>query len=245
MKYITKALKEKNVTQKDLIRDLEVSQPYASALFNGKKPIGKAMAEKLSKLYGLDYINLLVDREPVKKDSNAKFIGVLGDKEDLEGDTKYTEISPGRYRMKVKFVADTAKAGFLNGFKDPEYIEELPFREITVDFFPRGKYMAFEAEGDSMDDRSIYAIPDKTILTARELDQDKWRPKLHSHKYPNWIFVHKYEGILVKQIASQDFEAGVITLRSLNPNKTLFPDKELLLKDICAIYNVVKRELPF
>lgn len=246
MKYITKALQEKGITQKDLIKDLGVSQPYASALMNGKRVIGKKTAEKLSELYGLDYASLILDSPDQDiKIANAKFIGSLDDNEDEEGNTKFREISPGRYRMRVSLVTNKAKAGFLRGFSDEEYVEELPVHEVTVDFFYKSKYLAFEVEGDSMDDRTIYAIPDKTIVTGRVLDPQLWKPKLHSHNYPNWIFIHRTEGIIVKQIASQNLDDGFITIRSLNPDKDMYPDETIEVKDIFMILNVVKRELPF
>jgi transcriptional regulator with XRE-family HTH domain len=179
--------------------------------------------------------------------TNARFIGNVDAEygEDSEGNTKFREISPGRYMMRIEFVPERARAGFLLGFRDAEHHEELPMHSVTVDYYAKGKYLAFEVEGDSMDDGSKYSIPNKAIVTARFLPQDRWFPKLHVHNYPDWVFVHKYEGILVKQIADQDFEKGIITLRSLNPDKVTYPDTTYELKDIQAIYNVIKRELPY
>jgi transcriptional regulator with XRE-family HTH domain len=264
MRYITKALKEKGVTQQDIMRDFNASQPYASSLINGKRVIGKKTAEKLSELYGLDFAALLrneddaEENEEVKditnqfydnkrpaKRSNAKILGPLDPDEDEEGNTRFREISPGRYRMRVPLVTQKARAGFLRGFRDEEYIEELPIHEVTVDFFYKSRYFAIEAEGDSMDDRTIYAIPDKTVLTCRVLNQEMWKPKLHVHNFPNWVIVHKRDGVLVKQIAEQDLEKGYIVLSSLNPDKDLYPDYRVEVKDILMIMNVVKRELPF
>ncbi|MDV3470884.1 hypothetical protein CMT89_08445 [Elizabethkingia anophelis] len=51
--YIKKELESKGITPKQLEQDLEVSQPYISALLNGKKSIGKRIAKKLNELYGL------------------------------------------------------------------------------------------------------------------------------------------------------------------------------------------------
>ena len=45
-------LKERKITQVKMAQDLNASQPYVSAILNGKTPIGKAQAKRLSELYG-------------------------------------------------------------------------------------------------------------------------------------------------------------------------------------------------
>lgn len=163
---------------------------------------------------------------------------------DEEGETKFTEISPGRYRMGTELVPVYAQAGYLTGFADKEYLEELPKHYITVDRYVRGKYRSFEISGDSMDNGDIReAMPNGTIATGREVKREHWISKLHNHQWPNWIFVHKTEGIIAKQIAHQDIKNGVLVLRSLNPDKDKYPDFEVHLDELEQIYNIVKREL--
>ncbi|MBE8712568.1 hypothetical protein [Sphingobacterium hungaricum] len=174
---------------------------------------------------------------------NAREIGDLAIYDD-EGNNKFTEISPGRYRMGVDLVPEYAQAGYLTGYADREFIEELPKHYITVDKFVRGKYMGFEISGDSMDNGDIKeAMPHGTIATGREVKRELWNSKLHNHQWPNWIFVHKTEGIIAKQIANQCLESGILTLKSLNPDKKRYPDFEINIDDLVQIYNVVKREL--
>jgi transcriptional regulator with XRE-family HTH domain len=163
---------------------------------------------------------------------------------DEEGNTKFTEISPGRYRMGVELVPEYARAGYLAGYADQEYISELPLHYITVDRYVRGKYRAFEISGDSMDNGDIReALPHGTIATGREVKRELWDSKFHNHQWPNWIFIHKTEGIIAKQISSQDVIKGTLTLKSLNPDKDTYPDFTVNIDDLIQIYNVVKREL--
>lgn len=63
LKYIVKAFKDSGIKQKDVIRDLNVPQSYASALMNGKKDIGKEVAKKLHDLYGFDEGAMITDKE--------------------------------------------------------------------------------------------------------------------------------------------------------------------------------------
>lgn len=45
--------KEKNISQLDLANTLKTSQQYVSAILNGKQAIGKSVAKKIEKLYGI------------------------------------------------------------------------------------------------------------------------------------------------------------------------------------------------
>jgi hypothetical protein len=180
---------------------------------------------------------------PRKITSNAKFIGAYDESEFEEG-SRFRRVGPDRWAMKVELITEKAKAGWLRGFADQEYQETLPETEVIVDFVVKGRYFAFEADGDSMYDGSINSIPDKSLVVVRELPQHQWLPRLYNHEYPNWVFVHKTDGILVKQIADQNLEEGWLIHKSLNPNKELYPDEKILIKDIQKIFNVVKRILP-
>lgn len=176
--------------------------------------------------------------------SNAKLIGDIFETEYEDG-TRFRPIGNGRFMMRVPLVTEKAKAGFLAGYADPTYMAQLPQLETIVDFQAKGNYLAFDVEGDSMDDRSIEAIPDQSRVIVRELPQHQWMPRLYHHRWKNWVFAHKTEGVIIKQIADQNLEEGWIKYTCLNPNKELYPDKVIYLKDIQKIYNVIKRELLF
>lgn len=178
---------------------------------------------------------------PSRSKSNARDLGDYTE-EDLT--TPIKEISPGFYLLTTELVPVHAQAGYLIGYQDPEYIDMLPKYTTTVDKYARGKYRHFETNGDSMNNGDISeAIPDGTIILCREIKREHWKSKLHNHKWPNYVFVHRTEGIVVKQIANQDLLTGEITLRSLNPNKEKYPDYTINLDDVLEIYNVVKRIL--
>ena len=177
---------------------------------------------------------------PVQK-SNATYIGALASG---DADTPMKEISPGYYLLTAELVPIHAQAGYLTGYQNQEYIEMLPKYTTTVDKYAKGKYRFFEANGDSMDNGDIReAIPDGTVLMCREIHKQYWKSKLHTHAWPNYIVVHKTEGIVVKQIAKQDLEKGTLLLHSLNPNRDKYPDFEVNLDDVMELYNVVKRIL--
>lgn len=253
--------KKAKLSQAALAEKMGVKQPYIAAIEKSGE-FSYKQACVLAEILGVDENWLFFDisesipveaeegdtsmgQEPDpsygnQQGDNARLIGGLPEN---NSNTKFTEISPGRYRMKVDLVPYQARAGYLSGFGDHPYIEELPKHEVTVTKYHSGKYLAFEVSGDSMNDGSIKSIPDGSIITGRILDKQLWRPKLHTHNYDYWIFVHKYEGILVKMIKEQNAETGDITLASLNPNKELYPDQVINLIDVHEILNVVKIEM--
>ena len=176
---------------------------------------------------------------PEKSNSNANDLGPLsiGD-----ADTPMKEVSPGFYLLTAELVPVHAQAGYLLGYQDQEYIEALPKYTSTVNKYVKGKYRYFETVGESMNNGSIdEAIPDGTILLCREIGKELWTSKLNIHSSPNFVFVHRTEGIVVKQIAHQDYSNGLITLRSLNTDKGKYPYFEVQMDDLLEIYNVMKR----
>ena len=67
--YLKEAFSKLGKEQSDIMSDLGVSQPYVSALMNGKKSVGKAMAEKLVALYGFDKAGILTGEGSMLKAS--------------------------------------------------------------------------------------------------------------------------------------------------------------------------------
>ena len=62
--YLKDFFKERNISQKEIQDSLNVSQQYVSSILNGKKSIGKKLAEKLSDLYGVEKTILLTGEFP-------------------------------------------------------------------------------------------------------------------------------------------------------------------------------------
>lgn len=137
--------------------------------------------------------------------------------------------------MNVPVVHIKGRCGYLAGYEDREYIGSLPTMPVIVDRTYHGKYMIFEAEGDSMDDGTRNSICDGDKLLCREVRRDLWLPKLHINDW-YFVIVHRTEGIAIKQITNQD-EKGNITCHSLNE---MFNDYTVNLDDVLEIYNVIK-----
>lgn len=173
---------------------------------------------------------------------NGRFIGDINETE-FENGSRFRPLGNDWFMMKVDLVTnDKAQAGLLRGFADPEYQENVQSIEVPVDFVAKGNYLAFVVKGDSMFDGTIDSIPENSWVIGRELPQHQWKPRLYNHEWPTWVFVHRTEGVIIKQIAEQNLEEGWIKYHSLNP---MYKDDTIYLKDILKIFNVVKRILPY
>lgn len=92
-------------------------------------------------------------------------------------------------KNKIEIVPHKASMGYLNGYSDPEYIENL--QSITLSFLGPGKYRAFPADGDSMPPHK-----DGSYIIGRYVDQinDLKRGK-------GYVFITRNEGITYKKYA--------------------------------------------
>lgn len=138
--------------------------------------------------------------------------------------------------MFVPLVTQYAYAGYLGGFADEEFIENLPKIPFILDKEYKGDYLCFEVKGDSMECDNEESILEGSILLCRNVKQEYWSSKLHINKW-DFVIVTKTEGILVKRIIKHDVEKGLLILHSLND---FYPDKEIRLKDIKQIFNIVE-----
>jgi phage repressor protein C with HTH and peptisase S24 domain len=137
--------------------------------------------------------------------------------------------------MHVPLVNKYAYAGYLNGFGDDEYIDELPKIPFANDVENKGEYLCFEVKGDSMDDGSYESYLEGDVLLCRNIRPDLWLNKLHIDKW-DFVIVHKEHGVLVKRITDHKVEQGIITLHSLNE---YYDDFDVHLKDVQKLFNIV------
>lgn len=157
--------------------------------------------------------------------------------------TEFRLVGDGQYMIICPLVEQSTYTGYVAGWADPVYLEELPLHSIVLSKPSIGVYRAFTVRGDSMDNglRGSFAAGD--ILTARKLQHKYWRGKLHIHKYKYFVPV-TVDGIQIKEITDHRVDEGIIVCHSLNPDKETYPDFELSLADVREIYYVKARTDP-
>ncbi len=122
----------------------------------------------------------------------------------------------------IEIVPHKARAGYLTGYSDPEYIENL--QQIALPFLGPGKHRAFPVGGDSMpphDDQSF--IVGRYVENLGEIRKDK-----------TYILVTTSEGITYKRLA--EHHADSLTVEPDNVNYSPY---QIKLSDILEIWEYV------
>ena len=98
----------------------------------------------------------------------------------------------------IEIIAHKAKAGYLNSYSDPEFIESL--QHISLPFVKNGKFRAFPVEGDSMPPHTDGSfIVAKYIENLAEVTDDK-----------TYVVITQSEGIVYKRVKKNGKNALVL-----------------------------------
>ena len=110
----------------------------------------------------------------------------------------------------IPFVPIKAAAGYLNGYADYEFIDEL--NTFTLPMLSGGNFRAFEILGDSM-----LPTPSGSIIVGAKVEE------LEDVKNNTaCIVVSKHEGIVYKRVQKNNKAKNKVTLLSDNPTYTPF-----------------------
>lgn len=232
--------KSLNKTQSEFGAVVGLQQGSYADVERGKVKVSGDIKTALNKEFSLnvDWLESEKGEMTLKKNGNTKSLGEINYPFEA-GDTPFIDLGEGKLIMIVPLVNEYAYGGYLAGYKDPEFLDELPKHTIIVDKYHKGTYRAFEVVGDSMDDNTKESIPDGCIVTAREIQHHLWSSKFHTHRFKDYVIVHKKYGIITKRITNHDTNTGIITCHSLNPDKVNYADFEIHLDDVKQMFNVV------
>ena len=107
--------------------------------------------------------------------------------------------------QEIQFVPIKAAAGYLAGYADPEFIDEL--NTFTLPMLAPGHYRAFEIVGDSM-----LPTPSGSVIVGEKVDD------IEDVKTSNaYIVISKNGGIVYKRINRNNRIKNKVTLVSDNP----------------------------
>ncbi|AWG22130.1 XRE family transcriptional regulator [Flavobacterium faecale] len=119
----------------------------------------------------------------------------------------------------IEVVTQKVKAGYLNGYADPEYIEQL--QQISLPFLGVGKYRGFPVEGDSMPPHQ-----NGDIIVGRYVEQ--LGEILGGRTY---IIITRTEGMVYKRLNTN--KQNTLTVSSDN---YFYPPYEVKASDILEIW---------
>jgi hypothetical protein len=121
----------------------------------------------------------------------------------------------------IQLVPVKAAAGYLAGYADPEFLDEL--NTFTLPMLAPGNYRAFEIVGDSM-----LPTPSGSVIVAEKIDSlENVKSNL------TYIVVSRNEGIVYKRVMKNNKLKNKITLISDN---TVFQPYTVNAEDILEIW---------
>lgn len=105
----------------------------------------------------------------------------------------------------IHFVPVKAAAGYLNGYADPEFLDEL--NTFTLPMLAGGQYRAFEILGDSM-----MPTPSGSVIIAEKVNNPE-----DVKNNQAYILLSKTEGVVYKRVVKNNRNKQKWTLVSDNP----------------------------
>lgn len=212
-KNIRHLRKLKGLTQEILAENLKVSRSRIGSYEEGRSAPTIEFLIQLSDFFRLP-IDILL-RNDLTKSKDASFIEigkqrvlfpitVDADNDDL-----------------IEIVPAKASAGYLNGYDDPEYIEQL--QKIKLPFLPTGKHRAFPIKGDSM-----LPMKDGAFVIGKFIED---RNEIKTGR--TYVLVTLNDGMVYKRVMNNiDFNGSLLLM---SDNKT-YNDYSVPIDEVLEIW---------
>lgn len=135
-----------------------------------------------------------------------------------------TTVTPDN-KDNIEFVSQRAKAGYLTGYSDPDYINKLPV--FNMPHLPQDrKYRMFPTVGDSM-----YPIPENAMVVGKYIDD--WSSIKDETPC---LVITKDDGIVFKLVTNKIKSNRSLHLASLN---SLYEPYEVPVENVIEIWQFV------
>ena len=121
----------------------------------------------------------------------------------------------------IPFIPVKAAAGYLSGYGDPEFVDEL--NTFTLPMLASGNYRAFEIVGDSM-----LPTPSGSVIVGEKVDDPETMRNNQAY-----IVVSRTEGIVYKRVMKNNRSRTKVTLVSDNP---VYEPYQVSVEDIMEIW---------
>jgi transcriptional regulator with XRE-family HTH domain len=138
-----------------------------------------------------------------------------------------------RNRENIEVVPLKAKAGYTNGYADPDFIKKLPVFQLPILFNDR-KYRMFQISGDSM-----LPIPDKSWVIGEYVES--FYDIKDNHPY---IVLTQDEGIVFKIAFNNLKKKKTLLLKSLNMEYQPYEVRITEVKEVWKFCNYISSEIP-
>jgi transcriptional regulator with XRE-family HTH domain len=218
LKYIRK---QREWTQEEMANQLQIKRSLVGAYEEERAEPRLEVQEAICALFNISLEEFLFQDLSEKENAGAEAgsgMSYLDRRRSMKTD-KSSSAAPI-----VPFVPVKAAAGYLAGYADPEFLDEL--NTFTLPMLAPGDYRAFEIIGDSM-----LPTPSGSVIVGEKVDSIK--DVKNSNTY---IVVSNADGVVYKRIITNDDNKNKLTLLSDNP---LYEPYQVNSEDIVEVWKAV------
>lgn len=217
MKIVSKNIKHlrtlKNFSQEGLAEELKVTRSRIGSYEENRSSPTLDFLIDFSNYFKIP-IDILLKND-LTKTKDVSFIEV-GEKRVL-----FPIIVDEHNENLIEVVSTKASAGYLLGYDDPEYIEQL--EKIKLPFLPTGKHRAFPIKGDSM-----LPMKDNSYVVAEFVEDI-----LDVKNGTSYIIVTKNDGMTYKRVYNQIEEKGSLLLK---PDNREYQSYEVPISEVLELW---------
>lgn len=195
LKYLRK---KKGYTQQQFADLMEIKRSLIGAYEEDRAEPKYELLKKIAEHFELtidEFINENINDnwkpKPKSQGSNLRVLSISVDQNDNEN---------------IELVPVKASAGYLNGFSDPQYIQNLPKFQLPLTALRQGTFRAFEIMGDSM-----LPIQPGSVIIGEYMDN--WNDVKTGETY---VIISKNEGVVYKRAGNRFKENKELKLISDN-----------------------------
>ncbi|MEQ8624935.1 MAG: LexA family transcriptional regulator [Vicingaceae bacterium] len=224
LKYLRK---QKGLNQTDFARKIGTNRPKIGSYEEGRAEPNLETLQNVSHFFKVKLDDLIEkDLSKDKQKSNKDFTG---------NDLRILPIVVNEEQEeKISLVPVKAAAGYLNGYADSEFIEQLPSFNLPFTQLSQGTHRAFQIKGDSM-----LPIPSESYILTEYLENWNW---LKSGEC--YVIVSKNDGVVYKRVVNQFEENQSLELHSDNPSYETYTIEGRELLEIWRAVGFVSFDLP-
>lgn len=193
-------------TQLEMAAKIGIKRSLLGAYEEGRASPRNEVLEKLSDLFHIT-IDDLMRIDLSSKEGNYQ--------------ERRRRLKEGQPRQIIEFVPIKAMAGYLSGYQDLEFIEEL--NTFTLPMIGAGHFRAFEIAGDSM-----LPVASGSVIVGHKITE--WQDIRHNQTY---IVLTRNEGVVYKRVLKNNRNKSKITLLSDNPQ---YESYHILLEEVLEMW---------
>lgn len=234
----------KNLSQKEVAEKIGYKQVAISAAENREpKNVADKLANKLEQSFGVSRLWIKEGigtpegkLKPVDSEIPSIEKSANGHSKNIVVKSILSASHNNRGEGNMAFVDAVAKAGYVEGLEDPDYVQELP--PVRIPGFDEGFFRVFEVSGMSMHDT---LFPDDLVICQKIDDPAEIRDdRVH-------VIVTRNDGVLIKRVLNRLSRSQKLILTSDNNANGNYPPMSIKMKDVLELWYVqgrITRQLP-